>query len=105
MDNVDDNMVSFNWKFIGHGHRVDREQEVVIYHTTLQQCLAFCTKKRQDSGPMWNGVYWLRDYEGGRAPAMKTKLGIKEMQDIFILKYNTVSYSYFVKHVSFTVIV
>ena len=65
MDNVDDNVISFsmvpswfNWKLVGHGTDRYRGERVTNYHTTLQECVAFCTKKRQDSGTAWNGFDW-----------------------------------------------
>ena len=55
VDNVDPWLP---WKFIGHGLRSSRRDVVLKYGTTLQECVAFCTKKRQDSGATWNGLYW-----------------------------------------------
>ena len=60
VDNVDNDVhISwFNWKFIGHGYQASHGKYVVKYHTTLQECVAFCIKKRQDSGSAWNGLDW-----------------------------------------------
>ena len=58
VDNVDNDVALFNWKFLGHGYQGSASHYVVKYHTTLQECLAFCTKKRQDSGAAWNGFWW-----------------------------------------------
>ena len=60
VDNVDDYVVLswLPWKFIGHGYQGSYSHDVHKYHTTLQECIAFCTKKRQDSGAAWNGFYW-----------------------------------------------
>ena len=58
MDNVDNDVVLFNWKLIGYGYRESYSQQVDKYHTTFQECVAFCTKKRQDSGVSWNGFSW-----------------------------------------------
>ena len=50
------------WKFIGRGYEGSYGHSVYKEHTTLQECIAFCTKKRQDSGAKWNGFDWhLRD--------------------------------------------
>ena len=58
MDNVDNDVALFNWKFIGHGVQGSCNHQVRKPHTTLQECVAFCTKKRQDSGAAWNGFSW-----------------------------------------------
>ena len=58
VENVDKDVALFNWKLFGLGYRGSYSREVTKYHTTLQECFAFCTKKRQNSGPAWNGFYW-----------------------------------------------
>ena len=60
VDNVDNDVhISwFNWKFIGHGHQGSCSGQVTKSHTTLQECVAFCAKKRQYSGAKWNGLWW-----------------------------------------------
>ena len=55
------NMVTswFNWKFIGHGYQGSLSHQIFYsYGTTLQQCISFCAKKRQESGAAWNGLDW-----------------------------------------------
>ena len=67
MDNVDNDVTScnmvtswFNWKFIGYGYQGSLSHQIFYkYGTTLPQCIAFCTKKRQDSGAAWNGLDWV----------------------------------------------
>ena len=46
------------WKLIGHGYQGSYTNAVYKEHTTLQECVAFCTKKRQESGAAWNGFCW-----------------------------------------------
>ena len=46
------------WKFIGHGNYGSCSHQALKEHTTLQEWIAFCTRKRQDSGATWNGLYW-----------------------------------------------
>ena len=58
MENVDKDVVLFNWKFVGNGHQGHFSGRVRKDHTTLQECIAICTKKRQDSGAAWNGLWW-----------------------------------------------
>ena len=60
VDNVDNDVhISwFNWKLIGHGYQGSCSGHIFKDHTTLQECMAFCTKKRQDSGAAWNGCWW-----------------------------------------------
>ena len=55
VDNVDPWLP---WKFIGNGYQGYASHQVYKSHTTLQECIAFCAKKRQDSGAAWNGLYW-----------------------------------------------
>ena len=52
------NTFPYGWKFIGYGNQGDASRQVVKGQTTLQECVTFCTKKRQDSGLAWNGFAW-----------------------------------------------
>ena len=52
------------WKFIGHGYWGSLSHFVIKEHTTLQECVAFCTKKRLDSGTKWNGFHWYLPNDG-----------------------------------------
>ena len=47
-----------HWKLIGHGYQGSCGHQVGKLHTTLQECVTFCTQKRQESGPAWNGFNW-----------------------------------------------
>ena len=57
---VDDDVVTSYWKFIGNGWFKSYSGQVKKYGTTLQQCITFCTKKRQESGASWNGMWWIQ---------------------------------------------
>ena len=54
------NTFPYGWKFYGYGYRGSDSQQVQTRGTTLQQCIEFCTKKRQDSGASWNGLWWIQ---------------------------------------------
>ena len=78
VDNVDNDVhISwFNWKFIGHGYYRSVSHCVEKFHTTLQECIEFCTKKRLDSGAAWNGLSW--DLNNGRCVCNENDVGHTE---------------------------
>ena len=63
VEKVDNDVVNpwFNWKNLGRGAQDSCDEQVFKYHTTLEGCLSFCTEKRQNSGPAWNGAMWDKD--------------------------------------------
>ena len=75
VDNVDDYVVLswLPWKFIGHGYQGSYSDFVSKYTATLQECVAFCAKKRQDSGAAWNGLDW--DLRGGECFCNENDVG------------------------------
>ena len=56
--NVDNDVVSFDWKFLGHGYPPTVRESICKYTPTLQECVEVCTKKRKDSGGAWNDLRW-----------------------------------------------
>ena len=58
VDNVDNDVVSFNWKFLGHGCPPTARESFYKHTTTLQECIEVCIKKRKDSGGAWNDLRW-----------------------------------------------
>ena len=72
------------WKFNGHGYQGSCGHQVGKDDTTLQECIAFCTKKRQDSGPTWNGLWW--DLTKGQCNCNENETGLTEHPDYLHFK-------------------
>ena len=61
MDNVERYVVTtLPWKFVGYGWQESRAGNVEKKHTTLKECFAFCSKRREELGATWNGLWWIK---------------------------------------------
>ena len=79
VDNVDNGVAFLNWRLIGHGYQKSLKEQVSKYSTTLHECIAFCTKKRQESGAAWNGFLWY--LPTGQCFSNKNDVGHAENKD------------------------